>query len=160
MLGGDRIGEIGGLVEILHQDDGAEFVPRGPRDIGARQRRELRFHRALDVVGKRRIVGDQDRLRVDVVLGLRQQIGRDPAGIAGAVGDHQHFRWSCDHVDADLAEHQPLGGGDIGVAGADDLCDRRDGRGAIGQCRHRLRAADAIDLGDAAETMPPPAPAD
>jgi hypothetical protein len=26
-----------------------------------------------------------------------------------------------DHVDADLAEHLPLGGGDIGVAGADDF---------------------------------------
>ena len=28
-------------------------------------------------------VGDQDRLCADVVLGLRQQIGRDPVGIAG-----------------------------------------------------------------------------
>ena len=85
------------------------------------------------------------------MLGLRQQIGGDPGGVAGAVGDDKHFRGAGDHVDADLAEHQPLGGGDIGVAGADDLRDRRDGRGAVGQRRHRLRAADAVDLRDAAE---------
>jgi hypothetical protein len=51
-----------------------------------------------------------------------------------------------DHVDADLAEHLALGGGDIGIAGADDLGDRRDGVGAIGQRGHGLRAADAVDL--------------
>ena len=85
------------------------------------------------------------------MLGLRQQIGRDPAGIAGVVGDDQHFGRAGDHVDADLAEHQPLGRGDIGVAGADDLRHRRDRRGAVGERRHRLRAADAVDLGDAAE---------
>ena len=50
-----------------------------------------------------------------------------------------------------LPNTMPLGGGDIGVAGADDLGDRRDRRGAVGQRRHRLRAADAIDLGDAGE---------
>ena len=159
MLGGDRIRERHGVVEAFHQDDRAEIVPRGPRDFRARQGRELRFHRALDLGGEPRAVGDQDRLRVDVVLGLRQQIGGDPAGIAGVVGDHQHFGRAGDHVDADLAEHQPLGGGDIGVAGADDLGHRRDRRGAVGQRRHRLRAADAIDLGDAAEMRPPPAPA-
>ena len=96
-------------------------------------------------------VGDQDRLRARIMLGLRQQIGGDPAGIAGVVGDHQHFRGAGDHVDADLAEHLPLGGGDIGIAGADDFRHRRDRRGAVGQRRHRLRAADAIDFGHAAK---------
>ena len=94
------------------------------------------------------------------MLGLRQEIGGNPVGIAGAVGDHEHFRRTGDHVDADLAEHQPLCRGDIGIAGADDLCDRRDGRGAPGQRGDRLRAADTIDLRHAAELRPPPAPAD
>ena len=84
------------------------------------------------------------------MLGLRQQIGGDPVGIAGVVGDDEHFRGAGDHVDADLAEHLPLGRGDIGIAGADDFRDRRDRRRAIGERRHRLRAADAIDLGHAA----------
>ncbi len=71
--------------------------------------------------------------------------------MAGLVGEDQHLRRARDHVDADLAEHQPLGRRHIGVAGPDDLGDRRDGRRAIGERRHRLRAADAIDLVDAGE---------
>ena len=136
---------------VPDHDDGAEIVPRGARDVGAGQRRELGLHRAFDLGGEPGAVGDQDRLRARIVLGLRQQIGGDPAGIAGVVGDDEHFRGAGDHVDADLAEHLPLGGGDIGVAGADDFGDRRDRRRAVGQRRHRLRAADAIDFGDAAK---------
>ena len=97
------------------------------------------------------LVGDQDRLRAGVVLGLRQQVGGDPVGIAVPVGEDQHFGRPGDHVDADLAEHHALGRRHIGVAGADDLGDRRDGLRAIGQRRNRLRAADAIDLIDAGE---------
>ena len=121
MLGGDRIGERHGIVELFHHDDGAKIVPRGARDLGPRQCRKLRLHGAFDLGGQGGAVGDQDRLRVGVMLGLRQQIGGDPGGIAGVVGNNKHFGGPGDHVDADLAEHQPLGGGDIGVAGSDDL---------------------------------------
>ena len=86
--------------------------------------------RALDgvghLIGERRIVGDQDALRRGIVLGLAQQVGGDPVGIVGAIGDHQDFRRPGDGIDADLAEHFALGGGDIGVAGAHDLVHRRD----------------------------------
>ena len=116
--------------------------------------------RRLDRVGERGIVGDQDRLRRGVVLGLRQQVGGDPVRIGVAVGDDQHLGRAGDHVDADLAEHLALGRRHIGVARPDDLGDRRDRRGAIGERRDRLRAADAIDLVDAGELAPPPAPAD
>ena len=107
--------------------------------------------RLLDRVGERRVVGDQDRLRRGVVLGLRQQVGGDPVGIAALVGEDQHLGRAGDHVDADRAEHQALGRRHIGVAGADDLGDRRDRRRAVGERRDRLRAADAIDLVDAGE---------
>ena len=83
MLGGDGIRKRHRLIEVLHQDDRAEILPRGPRDFRARQRGKLRLDRARDIVGERCIIGDQDRLRVGVVLGLRQQIGGDPAGVAG-----------------------------------------------------------------------------
>ena len=39
----------------------------------------------------------------------------------------------------------------IGVARPDDLGDRRDAGGAVGQRRDRLRAADPVDLVDAGE---------
>ena len=87
-------------------------------------------------------------MRARVVFGLRQKIGGDPVGIAGPVGEDQYFGGASDHVDADLAEHDALGCGDIGIARADDLGDRRDGRGAVGERGNRLGPADAIDLVD------------
>ena len=73
---------------------------------------------------ERRIVGDQDRLRAGVVLGLRQQVGRDPVGLPGRVGEDQHLGGAGDHVDADASEHQALGRRHIGVAGPHDLGHR------------------------------------
>ena len=90
-------------------------------------------------------------MRADVVLGLRQKVGGDPLRIVAGVGHHQHLRRPGDHVDADGAEHLPLGRGDIGVAGTDDLADRPDRFGAVGKGGDRLRAADTVDLGDAGE---------
>jgi hypothetical protein len=48
--------------------------------------------------------------------------------------------------DPDPAEHLTLRLGDVGVAGADHLVDARDRVRAVGQRRHRLRAADTVDL--------------
>ena len=72
-------------------------------------------------------------------------------GVGGVVGEDQHLGRPGDHVDADLPEHPALGGGHISVAGADDLGDRRDGFGAIGERRDRLRAAHPIDFVDAGD---------
>ncbi len=85
------------------------------------------------------------------MLGLREQVHRDPVGVGLAVADDQDLRRAGDHVDADGAEHQPLGGGDVDVARADDLVDRGHGLGAVGERRDRLRAADrehAVHAGD------------
>ena len=114
---------------------------------------------ASTAVAEGGVVGDQDRLRGDVVLGLRQQVGGDPVRIVAAVGDHQHLGRAGDHVDADRAEDLALGGRDIGIAGADDLGDRADRLGAIGERGDRLRAADAVDLRRRRQCRRPPAPA-
>ena len=47
------------------------------------------------------VVGDQDRLRRGVVLGLGEQVGGDPGRIVVLVGDDQHLGGPGDHVDAD-----------------------------------------------------------
>ena len=52
-------------------------LPARPGDRGARQGRQLGRDRRGDRIGERRVVGDQDRLRRLVVLGLRQQVDRD-----------------------------------------------------------------------------------
>jgi hypothetical protein len=89
-------------------------------------------------------------LRQFVVLGLRKEVHRHPVGVGLTIADDQYLRRAGDHVDADDAEDAALGRGDVGVAGADDLVDLRNGLRAIGQCRDRLRAADgeyAVDAG-------------
>ena len=83
------------------------------------------------------------------MLGLGQKVSGDPVGIVVAIGDDENFRRAGDHVDADRAEDDALGGGDIGIARPDDLGDGRDALRAIGQRRDRLRAADAVDFLDA-----------
>ena len=80
------------------------------------------------------------------MFGLGQKVQRDPVGVVLGIGNHQDLGGAGDHVDAHLAEDAALGGGHVGVAGAGDLVDRGNGVGAIGQRRHGLRAADAIDL--------------
>ena len=46
-----------------------------------------------------------------VVLGLGQEIGGDPARVAGLVGEDQDLGRSGNHVDAHSAEDDALGGG-------------------------------------------------
>ena len=82
VLGRDRVGERHGVVELADQDHGAEIAPRGGGDRATRQGFQLTLDGALHLVCERRIVGDQDRLRGGVVLGLGQQIGGDPFRIA------------------------------------------------------------------------------
>ena len=124
MFGRDGVDERQRFVEIAHQDDRAEIPPRRAGDLAARQSRQLPSTARSTAPASACVVGDEDRLRAGVVLGLRQQVGGDPVGIAVLVGDDQHLGGAGDHVDADLAEHDALGGGHIGVARADDLGDR------------------------------------
>ena len=86
---------------------------------------ELAVDFGVDGAREPRIVGDEDRLRGLVVLGLASRSAATKPG-RRCVGEHDDFRGAGDHVDADVAEHPPLGRRDVGVAGADDLVDRRD----------------------------------
>ena len=119
--------------------------------VAARHRRQQpldRLAHALEVGG---VGAEQDALRQLVVLGLAEQVHRDPVGRRRAVGEHEDLARAGDHVDADRAEDAPLGARHVGVAGAGDLVHRGDRRRAVGQRADRLRAADredAIDAGD------------
>ena len=151
MLGGDAVGKARGLVQGAQQDHGAEGLPAGAGDVAARQHAELALDGGCDALGEAGVVGHQDGLGGGVVLGLGQQVGGEPLGVVVPVGDDEDLRRSGDGIDADRAEHLALGGRDVGIAGADDLGDGRHALGAVGQRGHGLRAADAIDLGDAGQ---------
>jgi len=62
------------IVELLDQNDGAKLVPTRPARMVSRGRGdELAFDRAFDLSGEPGAVGDQDRLRARIMLGLRRR---------------------------------------------------------------------------------------
>ena len=148
MFGREPVDKRNRGLQVRDQDDRAVIAPARAGDLLARKLGELSHDFLADVARERDVVGDQDRLRGFVVFGLRKQVGGDIARVRAGIGEHDDLGWPRDHVDADDAEHPPLGGGDIGVARADDLRDRPDRRGAIGERGDRLSAADAVDFVD------------
>ena len=113
------------------------------------QRRQQPVDGLRDARDEVRVRADQDRLRVLVVLGLREEVHRDPVRIRPAVANDQDLGRPGHHVDPDLPEHRALGSGDVDVAGADDLVDGRHRVRPVGQRRNGLRAPDGKDLVDA-----------
>ena len=161
MLRREAVDQRRRLVEALDQDDGAEIAPararRSPRAAARRAaprppRRPRRRRPASSVI---RIA-----CAAASCSAWASRSAAIQAGSLSASATTTHLRRPGDHVDADLAEHLPLGGGDVGVARPDDLVDRGDALGAVGKRRDRLGAADAIDLVDAGELGRRPAPAD
>ena len=71
------------------------------------------------------------------------------SGSGGVVGQDDDLAGPGDAVDGHLAEDVPLGQGHEDVAGADDHVHGAQPVHAVGQRRHRLGAADAVDLADA-----------
>ena len=160
MLGREPIDERRGRGQVRREDDRAVVAPARAGDLRARQVGELGLDRRAHRPRQRGVVGDEDRLRRFVVLGLGEKVGGDKTGIGAGIGEHDDFRRTGDHVDADDAEHAPLGRRDIGVAGADDLGDRLDALRSVGERGDRLRAADAIDFRYARDFRRRRAPAD
>ena len=141
VLGCDDVAGFNGLVEVGAEDDLAVVVHAGPGNGGAGQLGNLNFQLRLHGLGQRLAVRHKDGAGQLVVLGLAQQVGRHPRGVAAAVRQHQNLAGACDHIDAHLAKNFPLGGGNVDVARAHDLIHRRDALGAVGQRRHGLRPA-------------------
>ena len=150
VLGGEGVGDLEGGVEVRDEDRRPLLQGRlgdGPAREGGQLLAERRLHR----VEQRRVGGHQDRDRPGVVLGLGQEVGGDEVGPGRVVGDHQDLAGPRLHVHVAGPADQALGGGDVGVAGADDLVDPGHGLGAVGERRHRLGPADAehpVDPGD------------
>ena len=87
------------------------------------------------------VPGDENRLRIFIVFGLREQIHCQPVGIGPAVGNDQDLGGAGDHVDAHLPEYRALGRRHIDIARPDDLVDPRNAPSAISQRRHGLGTA-------------------
>ena len=143
----DDVAGLDGLVQVGAEDDLTVVVHAGAGNGGAEQLRNLYLQFCLYRLGKGFAVSHQHRACQPVVLGLTQQVCRHPCGIAAAVCQHQNFAGARDHINAHLAEHLALGGGNVDVAGAHDLIHRRDALGTVGQRCHSLCAAGLENFG-------------
>ncbi len=102
-------------------------------------------------VGQLDGIGHQHRGRQRIVFGLADQVGGDVHRVGAGVGEHGDLGRSGFGVDADHAAQQPLGRGDVDIAGAGDDVDRLDAEGgvAVGEQRDGLGTADGVHLVDA-----------
>ncbi len=154
VLGGVGVDHVQALVDRVDQDDPGLRAGQRLADPGlVPGRGDLGLQLGLDRLGQCGRVGDQDRGRVRVVLGLADQVGGDMARVGGRVREDRDLGRPGLGVDPDPALEQPLGGGDVDVAGAGDQVDRLAAAlaltGAVGEHGDRLGAADRVDLVDA-----------
>ena len=93
--------------------------------------------------------GDKYYLRIDAVLGLRQQVGGHKYGIGHLVGNDTHLRRPGGHVDGHVVQaYLLLGCHDILIAGAEDLVDLGYRLRAIGHGADSLYTANLENLAD------------
>ena len=151
VLRGQPVRHLHRLLQRRREHERAVGAERAGRDLPPAERRQLARGLGLDTVpqGPRR--GQQHRTGHGVVLGLGQEIRRDPDGIRVAVGDHHHLARARQHVDPDVAEDPPLGERHVDVPRAHDLVHAADRLGAVGQGRDGLGTADPVGLGDAGD---------
>ena len=149
MLGRDEVGGVERGDDVGAHDDDAVVGERARGDLAARRLVEQDREGLLDEVGQLGVGGDEVRRGARVVLGLRHEVDGDERGHGGLVGEDENLAGAGEHVDAHVAHDELLGRGHVGVAGADDLVDARDGVGAVRERGDRLRAADLVDLVDA-----------
>ena len=122
----DAIGDGAGFGQVARPDQRAAARERFGDDGRARHFGDQPLRARRDAVDQARVGRDEQRLRHLVVLGLREQIQRDPVRIGRRIGNDQHLRDAGDHVDADGAEDATLGGRDVGIARSADLVDGGD----------------------------------
>ena len=82
---------IGG-VEVRREDDPAVVAQGGREDGVAEGAIELGADLGLDRVGEGRVGRDEDRRRVGAVLGLGDEVGRDPGRVGGRGGEDHPLR--------------------------------------------------------------------
>ena len=121
--GARRLVICAGLVHARCNNDQAIAIKCLARDgiLAAAQ-----FGFCHDLFGEISARGDEDGQRFGIVLGLRYKVGCDVGRVAAFAGD-DNLRGPGEHVDGAIKGDEPLGRGDVEIAGADDLVYARDG---------------------------------
>ena len=119
--------------------------PALPRNLRRRQRLKLPQHLCLCRLRQRCIRRNQPNAGAHIVLGLRQQIGRDQFRVAGVVSNNKDFRRPGKLVDADRPKDLPLRLVHKRIARANDLVHLRHTLCAEGHGGDGLGPANAED---------------
>ena len=91
MLGRDHVRHPARVLQILKHDRAAVVLHALADDVPPRQRSGLPLHLRADGLRLRHRVGQQHGGGQPVVLGLAEQVGRDPDRVGRAVGNDQHL---------------------------------------------------------------------
>ena len=148
VLRGIGVGHCDGLVEVADQHDRGLLPREGGGDAlgvpcGGHLGGHLLLHARSEVLRR----GDEHGGGERVVLGLRDQVGRDVPGVGGGVGDDRDLGGTRLSVDAHEPADETLGGDDVDVARTGDEVDRlAEIRDAVGEHGDRLGAADGVHL--------------
>ena len=128
----------------------AAVLQRLGSNLLARQQLQLAIHLSLYLVELFTTGGDEEHLRVDAVLSLRQQVGSHKLSIGCLVSQHADLRGSCWHVDGNLVETDLLlGSHHILIARTEDLVDLGHALRTIGHSANGLHAASLENLAHA-----------
>src|SRR5262245_38012079 len=146
VFGRYSVGERARGGQRFDYDQRAEIGERAFDDLAARQASRLFDDLFAHGLGKLLARRDQDRRGVFGMFGLREQIGGDEIGARRVVGDDHNLARPGDGIDVNCAVYEFLRGGDVLIAGADDLVHAWDRLGPVSQSRDGLRAADGVDL--------------
>ncbi len=130
--------DVGGFIEAAHLDDRAVTRPAFPCNTGARDLLQEAVNGLHDSATKGGAVGDENALGFLVMFSLGEEIGCDPVGFVGFIGNDEDLRGPGDGVNANVTENLALGLCNPCIAGTDDLVHGTD-RGC-GTPRARLQA--------------------
>ena len=135
------------VIQRLHLNQPAVGVERAFNEVTARELghllRDFLFDGLQNLVRGRR---QPDTFVAGAVFRLCQQVGGDEFRVRRLISKHEQLARAGQQINGDVADEQPLGGDDVGVAGAENLLHAPNRLGAVSQRGNRLRAADAVNL--------------
>ena len=129
MLGGVGVHHPQALLDVVDEHGAGLPAPqRRPDALGVLGGGHHLLQRGIHRVGQLGAGGDEHARGEHVVLGLADEVRGHVHGVGGVVGEHGDLGGPGLGVDADHPAQDPLGRGDVDVAGTGDQVDRLEDR--------------------------------
>ncbi len=112
MLGSVFACQGSGGFKVWSDYDAATLDQRLGDDLGSRKVFHLPGNLGLHPVSQIKLRGQQNGASQNIVLGLRQEVSRNPSGVGGLVSDHHRFGRAGQPIQTNKTIHLLLGQGD------------------------------------------------